>query len=345
MNCQWLYKILIPIILGFICQFVVANEKVKSHDSISSIQIKELRLLPTSHLAFPDKPALFMVTNPGGVGTGLKLWLKADDMGSYTRSAGGVWTDRSGNSNNAVNSASNNSSQVAADAILHPKLNTSTSLFNFNPTVSFNKSQMQINLGIKSTEIGSMETFVVVNGQNAIFGNGNSNEVERHMATHRFKSGNGSSNYTNFQGGESNINKLRILHLNHNGTSSTAATGYMSVNGGTIGSFSERNLDGGMAGKFHLGNAGAYGNFQGEIAEFIIYDSAQSTANRNKIFSYLGIKYGIPIESSGFDYINGGGTTIFEAAENSGYTNNVFGIGNDSNSGLNQKYQKIQLHN
>lgn len=320
----------------------ITPDPIFKNDSISAYGYRKAYILPELNsriLKTSKEVSEMLLNNPGGVSSGLKLWLKADaGLDSYSRTAGAKWEDQSGQNNDAENATENSSSQVSASSISHPKLNNGTTdLFNYNPTMSFDKSQMEVGLPITPATIGSMETFVVVKGLNAVFGNGNTNEVERHMATHRFKSGNGSDNYTDFPGGLANLNVLSVLHLNHNGTSNALATGYMSVNGGSLGSFSERNLDGGFTNKFILGHAGAYGNFQGELAEFIIYDSAQSTLNRDKIFSYLSIKYGIPAERSGFDYLSGGGATIFDASEQGDYVNNVFGLGKDTNTSLDQQ--------
>lgn len=71
---------------------------------------------------------------------------------------------------------------------------------------------------------------------------------------------------------------------------------------------------------------------RGDIAEVIVFNSSISGAERNRIFSYLALKYGIHI---GTDMINASGTTIWSAAAAGGaYNNAVFGIGQDNGSGL-----------
>jgi len=70
----------------------------------------------------------------------------------------------------------------------------------------------------------------------------------------------------------------------------------------------------------------------GSIAEIIVYNSnIDAGASRDKIFSYLSLKYGVNLNH---DLTASGGATPWSSATNTGYTNNVFGIGNDVASGL-----------
>ena len=86
--------------------------------------------------------------------------------------------------------------------------------------------------------------------------------------------------------------------------------------------------------------------FIGDIQEVIIVSSGasntfMSTSDRQKIHSYLAIKYGITLGTSagingGGDYVNSAGTSVWTKANNTGYLNCVFGIARDDNSRLNQ---------
>jgi uncharacterized repeat protein (TIGR01451 family) len=78
----------------------------------------------------------------------------------------------------------------------------------------------------------------------------------------------------------------------------------------------------------------------GSIAEVIFYN-AQIT-NRDRILSYLAIKYGITLgtTSSFISYLNSSGTTIWTG--DATYQNNVAGIARDDASGLSQKQSKSQ---
>ncbi|HEY4061607.1 MAG TPA: hypothetical protein VGM30_06890 [Puia sp.] len=72
--------------------------------------------------------------------------------------------------------------------------------------------------------------------------------------------------------------------------------------------------------------------FIGNLAELIVYSTpVDAGAARNRIFSYLSLKYGIPIQTN---VVSSAGTTLWDATANSTYTHSLFGIGLDNGSGL-----------
>ncbi|MFI1770297.1 choice-of-anchor D domain-containing protein [Thalassobellus citreus] len=86
------------------------------------------------------------------------------------------------------------------------------------------------------------------------------------------------------------------------------------------------------------------------IAEIITYSSRKSDADltqeRNRIQSYLAIKYGITLGLNGTsqDYVDSNGNIIWDQSANSGYNYNIAGIGLDYSSELNQK-QSSSINN
>jgi len=85
------------------------------------------------------------------------------------------------------------------------------------------------------------------------------------------------------------------------------------------------------------------GSLNGRVAEIFTFAERVSNADRQKIESYLAIKYGITLGSSTEaekDYVNSFDTTIWDISANSGYNYHVTGIGRDSISDLNQKQSK-----
>ncbi|MDZ7846713.1 MAG: hypothetical protein U5L96_08055 [Owenweeksia sp.] len=76
--------------------------------------------------------------------------------------------------------------------------------------------------------------------------------------------------------------------------------------------------------------------FTGSIMEMAYYnDKSLNAAEREALFSYLGLKYGISISH---DYISAGSaTTIWDNSANSGYNSDIAGFGRDDQSELNQK--------
>jgi hypothetical protein len=92
-------------------------------------------------------------------------------------------------------------------------------------------------------------------------------------------------------------------------------------------------------GASHNSNGDGYG-YEGTIQEVILLKADGNhltTSDLQKVHSYLAIKYGITLNSGGTNYINSSGSTVWSTATNSGYNNNIFGIGRDDASGLYQK--------
>lgn len=88
------------------------------------------------------------------------------------------------------------------------------------------------------------------------------------------------------------------------------------------------------------------GNLNGRVAEIFTFASRLSDLDRQKIESYLAIKYGITLEAlegEQKDYINSFGPIdgiIWDVSENTDYNHNISGIGRDDDSDLYQKQSK-----
>ncbi|HET6252708.1 MAG TPA: T9SS type A sorting domain-containing protein [Puia sp.] len=73
--------------------------------------------------------------------------------------------------------------------------------------------------------------------------------------------------------------------------------------------------------------------FIGNLAELIVYNAqVDAGASRNRIFSYLAMKYGVQLGTS---LLSSAGTTVWDAVANSTYNNSVFGLAVDNGSALN----------
>lgn len=83
--------------------------------------------------------------------------------------------------------------------------------------------------------------------------------------------------------------------------------------------------------------------FKGQISEFIVFNTSLSITEVQKVESYLSLKYGKTLsQSSGFqDYLASDGSSVW-ANDDDGYDQNIFGLGRDDNSGLNQKISKAE---
>ena len=90
----------------------------------------------------------------------------------------------------------------------------------------------------------------------------------------------------------------------------------------------------------------------GMLSEVISYTSPNSSLNKQKIQSYLGIKYGVTLQDdtsaladyklNDVDYIDSQGNVIWDTSANSGYNYDIAGIGRDDDSFLIQKQSKSQ---
>lgn len=84
------------------------------------------------------------------------------------------------------------------------------------------------------------------------------------------------------------------------------------------------------------------------MAEFIMMNTPATASQRDKIESYLALQYGSTRgNNSGtattYNYISTKGATIYDKSANSGFTNDIAGIGRDDVSTLNQK-QSISVN-
>ncbi len=80
-----------------------------------------------------------------------------------------------------------------------------------------------------------------------------------------------------------------------------------------------------------------------DVAEIVIYSGTLSAADRNKVESYLAVKYGFTLNQAAAnanDYSASNGNIIWNRAANSGYAFNITGIGRDDASALAQKQSK-----
>nr|WP_321412000.1 LamG-like jellyroll fold domain-containing protein [uncultured Allomuricauda sp.] len=266
---------------------------------------------------------------PGGIITNLSLWLKADS--GFTPAQ---WNDQSEFNNNVIQASTN----------LQPAEKTNG--INFNPTVVFDGSDlMQTGAGVMtSTELvdtnssNANSQFIVFKSTGApgtIYNYSNSSGGSYSTGAGT----NGNLFLTNRYGNSGAVNNdiayLRALRGN-NTTATVRAEGAFAAN--VVGTNATL-----LDGFFNIGSQGTDGlyPFTGEIAEIINYRE-DVNLNINKIESYLALKYGISLDQTApTDYIaSDGSTIIWDASENTGYGTDIFGIGRDDNSGLNQKISK-----
>ncbi|HEY4150723.1 MAG TPA: hypothetical protein VGM41_17415, partial [Chitinophagaceae bacterium] len=80
------------------------------------------------------------------------------------------------------------------------------------------------------------------------------------------------------------------------------------------------------------------GFFDGAIAEIVTYPNTSHTpALRNRVESYLGIKYGVTLQHN---YLSSTAATVWDLAKDPAYNTNITGIARDDKSALLQKQSK-----
>ncbi|WP_433749080.1 S-layer homology domain-containing protein [Paenibacillus amylolyticus] len=84
-------------------------------------------------------------------------------------------------------------------------------------------------------------------------------------------------------------------------------------------------------------------HWQGTIEEIIVYDHALTDEERQKVSTYLAIKYGYTLDqTTANSYVDSNMATIWDSNVNAAYTHRVTSIGRDDQSGLMQKQAKAQ---
>jgi len=319
---------------------------------------------------------------PGGISSNLDLWLKADMVDGSTVVANGTsvneWTDN-GKGNNAKTTDSarapiyrnNTTDNFNFNPVIEFDNNNNTSSGDMTYLLSdrdvlegtggFNSNDMFVVLipdVSVSTGIIPLDTFTGRDDTGNYysedvtgFGYGAySARLSGEYIAYCIGSTSSSSPYPGYgladTSASSNYNQISIINIRHN-SSNTGMEMYLNANQtndleNDVDDFSSITNT-----RFFLGRSQYWsGSFNGRIAEVITYnttnDDTNDSSHRNRIQSYLAIKYGITLapDSNGTtkDYVNSDGTVIWDQSANSAaYNYDIAGIGRDNASELNQK--------
>ena len=287
----------------------------------------------------------FKNTFPGGVSNDLKFWLKADAGVILSSSAVSQWNDQSGNNRNIVQNTSSNRPTILTNGQ------------NFNPTVHFTASNNQFfsknsnfNIFADSYSIylvgynsSGQRTFITVNETGGTDNSGihiESQDPSIMRFLHRNPPSQG--------GGDNLVQTVNISNSRSNVMSfyrNTTTKHKFSINSENAFSLtpSVAAFTSGVFTDLTVGQLGSENQryLDGDIGEIIIYNT-DNESNRIRIESYLGVKYGVSLNDGiGVNYTASNGSTIFwNNILNSGYNNDVFGIGRDDLSLLTQKQSR-----
>jgi hypothetical protein len=276
---------------------------------------------------------------PGGV-TGSSLWVKADvGTGTSTdNTAITTWADQSGNSNDV-------SQGTAANRPLYRS--NSANLMNFNPTVSFDGTNDYMDAttftinGSTNTLFSAVRPNVVNVSQNILsfgaVGSNNGGEFRFVNATLQYGQNNGA--FVSIASGSVLTAGAPLLFGSSMNNVANGANLYQNnrtITTGTIGQIpSAANLV--SIGSRTIASRAQF--FNGLIPEVVTYNSLLTAVQRQRVNSYLAIKYGTTMDQTvATNYLASDGTTIlWDATANTSYNNNITGIGRDDLSALYQK--------
>ncbi|WP_370216232.1 hypothetical protein [Thalassolituus sp.] len=281
--------------------------------------------------------------NPGGV-SGSAVWLKSDAAGNIAD----AWDDQSGNNRDI-------------DAVGSWSLTGANAAHNFHPfTTGYTSSRHFRNNNTDIVPSGERETplsiFTVTYTDSYV--SGNSGRITGLDSTLDFA---GEPGYSLEGSGNSGAGRFLLRPEKSSYTDinvrypapvplSQSVLGYA-----TIGGAQNRTFTLGLNGAEYVYNSQdasvtrgdnllvGYGRkdsgdaFQGDIMEVIWFTRAVSATERQRINSYLAVKYGIDLAGN---YVNSAGNVIWNDALDANYQDAVFGLGRDSAATLNQKVSR-----
>lgn len=276
-----------------------------------------------------DDVFAFAVSNvalPGGI-AGLAFWVKGE-TGVVGTTDVSQWTDQSGFNNDAVQATPANQPALISNSI------------NFRDVVDFSVSSDMLTLTappvtLNSTIFAIGAPLASSNWRTMFRGQTNDHPII-------VESGNNTRlGYFDGDGGGFKASGF-------NWVPNEVALVSLEMRAGDV-NFRKNGAQGSSIATINLNtNIFAFGNYQagaqpfGRIAETIIFNTTSplSLADKEKIESYLGLKYGITLSH---DYTASDGTVFWNTTANSGYNNNIIGVGRDDNSSLNQT-KSLSVH-
>ncbi len=274
--------------------------------------------------------------NPGGV-SGANLWLKAD--AGVTESSGSLtgWTDQTNTNTFTV----------------HGTPGYATGGVNFNPSVSFDNDE-----GVNSlpgdylagnTNITYVDGYAVYRKTNADCGALIGSSAPAAYGSQIFGGFSGDdvwvgygSNLAYYHYNDSKLasgSPAAIVEFNVGGTASSRLNSAAAAITSGSASFQSIPFTPWIGGTKNVGGTDAssgWKHFRGEVVEMILFPSTLSASDKPKIESYLAVKYGITLDPSVTNYVSSAGTPVWTTTTPIDYWHDVFGIGKDDGSGLNQ---------
>lgn len=270
--------------------------------------------------------AVSNAVNPGGVSTGLSVWLKANDgvlEGASDPAESGdaitAWQDASGFGNNYT--------AVAGPTLVDASLN-------YNPSVEILSGGFDApaSAALSATWTTFFISRKLPSDQSGRLFDGHAgNFLWAHWDVWR------NSLYLNNNPGNHNTGiasntGIQNLHL-HTYKRESSGSLEARVEGTILNTFGTSASAAGVRIDINQG-ASAAESSDAQVGEMIIYTGALTADEVNRVESYLGVKYGLTLDHN---YLASDGTVLWDNVANSAYHNDVTAIGRDDNSGLSQQ--------
>ena len=269
------------------------------------------------------------IKGPGCVNTGVKVWLRAD-QGAVSPT---YWGDYSGQDNSPVGRGS---ATVTAGAV------------NFNPAVTFagavTGEAFDFSTDLFTTGNHSIAVFSVGTGTGGTILSHGANVTDQAVYV-RPSTPSASFDFPNKAFSRASIpSGTRLMRSVYTAGTHTRGISY-NGNAPTTNTVATLNWQSGGNGYRILGHDFVSGGnkYNGNLPEMAVYFDVDLTAVQiQRIESYFALKYGLTLDqTTPQDYLAGDGTTkMWEAAVNTGFANNIAGLGRDDCQSLVQKQSK-----
>ncbi|MEO9482732.1 MAG: LamG-like jellyroll fold domain-containing protein [Ekhidna sp.] len=268
---------------------------------------------------------------PGAVSANLSLWLKADQGVTGTTQVS-QWDDQAGGLRHGTQGTATNQPALTDVAI------------NYNPAISFDGTDDFFTSALDISPTGSpdLTTIIVFNSdQDAnnpyrkLFGHDNGN-FHRTIGLDD-RSGNNFNYFagSNGVGGYFNLTAT-TNYISTTEYTSTDFTGF--INGNQL-ITNGAPITGGLT-NLTIGaiSPSASEPWDGNIAEMIMYSGTLTAPERQRIETYLAIKYGISIDqTAATNYVASDGNPVWDGTANATFNQSIAGIGRDDQTTLDQK--------
>ncbi|MBB6671884.1 S-layer homology domain-containing protein [Cohnella nanjingensis] len=278
---------------------------------------------------------------PGGVSNNLHLWLRAEDGVTAANGTVSEWKDQSGHGRDFSQ----------ADPAKQPAYNDDSNRLNFNKAINFDGTKFLQNAnGIlgNNTSYDNFNVFIISgtgNTSNSVFwentaGGGRFQVHLPYGGVVYWDAGNQGGQRISTPGVSAEVGKYYIWNFNYGLGSTTDAGQSIYRNGESLKFKAGQPADPpikGIGNPMVLGREIAdQGYYKGQVGEFIFYSGPLTVEDRQKINSYLAIKYGVSL--SNVNYVDSKANVIWQA--DADYNNNIAGIARDDGQGLQQKQSR-----